>query len=504
MTKKQVALIVLDGWGYREEKKDNAIAQANKPIYDNLWNTCPHALLGASGLSVGLPEGQMGNSEVGHMIIGAGKILNQDLVRIDKDIKDGTFSKNDVFKTLFNHVKKNNSTLHVMGLLSDGGVHSHISHLFAFLNTAKENEISKVAIHVFTDGRDVPPQSAGLYLKELEDKIKEIGIGVIASVSGRFYAMDRDKNWDRLLKTEEAIFEGKGEVCNIQPSLYVENLYKEGKVDEHLIPFVCTDESGKKHLIQKNDGIFFFNFRADRSRQLTSRILEKQKEENICLVTMTNYGEDYTTLVAYSPIQINTTLAKEISEKGLTQAHIAETEKFAHVTYFFNGGVEGCYPGEEHILIPSRKDIKTYDLAPKMGAEQIADKVIEQIKKGTDFIFVNFANADMVGHTAEVPAIIIAIEEIDKELGRILEALNLKGGVACITADHGNAEINIDPITGLRHTSHTSDPVPFIFTDVSKKLKDTGTLADIAPTVLELFDIKKPEEMTGKSLIITN
>lgn len=504
MIKKQVALIVLDGWGYREEKKDNAIAQANKPIYDNLWNTCPHAFLGASGLAVGLPDGQMGNSEVGHMTMGAGKILNQDLVRIDNDIKDGAFFKNDVFKTLFEHIKKNNSTLHVMGLLSDGGVHSHISHLFAFLKAAKENEISNVAIHVFTDGRDVPPQSGSFYIKELEEKIKEIGIGEIASVSGRFYAMDRDKNWDRLLKTEEVIFEGKGEVCDIDPSLYVDNLYKQGKVDEHLVPFMCVNKDGEKHLVQKNDGVFFFNFRADRSRQLTSKILEKQKEENICLVTMTNYGDEYPTLVAYPPIKINTTLAKEVSLAGLSQTHIAETEKFAHVTYFFNGGVEGCYLGEEHILIPSRKDIQTYDLAPKMGAEQIADKVIEQIKKGTDFILVNFANADMVGHTAEVSAIIIAIEEIDKELGRILEVLNQMGGVACITADHGNAEVNIDPITGLRHTSHTSDPVPFIFTDISKKLKDTGTLADIAPTVLEIFGIKKPEEMTGESLIITN
>ncbi|HEY5587412.1 MAG TPA: 2,3-bisphosphoglycerate-independent phosphoglycerate mutase, partial [Candidatus Paceibacterota bacterium] len=362
MIKKQVALIVLDGWGYRAEKKDNAIAQANKPIYDNLWNTCPHVLLGASGLAVGLPDGQMGNSEVGHMTIGAGKILNQDLVRIDKDISDDIFSNNEAFKTLFNHVKINNSTLHVMGLLSDGGVHSHILHLFAFLKAAKENNISKVAVHVFTDGRDVPPQSGSSYIKELEDKIKEIGIGEIASVSGRFYAMDRDKNWDRLLKTEEVIFSGIGDVCDIEPSLYIENLYKKGKVDEHLVPFICVNKDGEKHLVQKNDGIFFFNFRADRSRQLTSRILEKQKEENICLVTMTNYGDEYPTLVAYPPIKINTTLAKEVSLAGLSQAHIAETEKFAHVTYFFNGGVEGCYPGEEHILIPSRKDIQTYDL----------------------------------------------------------------------------------------------------------------------------------------------
>ncbi len=501
MEKKQVLLIILDGWGYREEKKDNAIIRANKPVYDSLWDNYPHTLLEASGLAVGLPEGQMGNSEVGHMTIGAGKILHQDLVRIDNDIKNGIFNSNLVFKELFDHVNKNNSTLHIMGLLSDGGVHSHISHLFAFLEAAKENHIKKIAIHVFTDGRDVAPQSASLYIKELEDKIKELGVGSIASVSGRFYAMDRDKNWDRISKSEEVIFEGKGDECNISPSLYIDNLYKEGKVDEHLVPFVCVGSSGEKYTLNKNDGIFFFNFRADRSRQLINKILEKQNRDNICLATMTNYGEDYPTLVAYKPIKINTTLAKEISSMGLTQAHIAETEKFAHVTYFFNGGVEGCYKGEEHILIPSRKDIKTYDLAPKMGAEEITNKTIQEIEKGTNFIFVNFANADMVGHTAEVPAIVTAIEEIDKSLGKILEAVKISGAILCITADHGNAEINIDPITGLKHTSHTNNPVPFILTDINIKLKDKGTLANIAPTVLELFNIDKPAEMTGESLI---
>jgi 2,3-bisphosphoglycerate-independent phosphoglycerate mutase len=502
MNKKQVTLVVLDGWGYREEKKDNAIAGAIKPTYDNLWNNYPHSLLGASGVAVGLPEGQMGNSEVGHMIIGAGKVLYQDLVRIEKDIKDNNFGNTENFNTLFNHIKENNSTLHIMGLLSDGGVHSHISHLFGFLKVAKENNIEKVAIHIFTDGRDTPPQSGALYIRQLEDKIKELGIGFIASISGRFYSMDRDKNWDRIEKAQDVIFNGEGgEVCNIEPSVYVENLYKDGKVDEHLVPFVCVGSDNQKHIIEKNDGIFFFNFRADRSRQMVSRILEKQKEENLCLLTMTDYGEDYKTLVAYSPIKIATTLSKEVSDAGLTQVHIAETEKFAHVTYFFNGGVEGCYPNEEHILIPSRKDIQTYDLAPKMGAKQIATNVIEQIKKGTDFIFVNFANADMVGHTAEVPAIIEAVEEIDRELGRIFEALKESGGVLCITADHGNAEINIDPITGNRHTSHTSDPVPFIITDSTKSIRKIGTLADIAPTILELFDIKKPESMTGESLI---
>jgi len=501
MNKKQVVLIVLDGWGYREEKKDNAIAEANKPVYDDLWTNYPHSLLGASGVAVGLPEGQMGNSEVGHMIIGAGRVLYQDLVRIDKDIKEDNFGKTEGFKNLFDHIKENNSTLHIMGLLSDGGVHSHMGHLFAFLKIAKENNIEKIAIHIFTDGRDTPPQSGSSYIKQLEDKIREIGVGMIASVSGRFYAMDRDKNWDRIEKAEEVIFKGEGEICNIEPSLYMSNLYKDEKVDEHIVPFVCVGQDNKKYIVEKNDGVFFFNFRADRARQLVSKILEKQKEENLCLLTMTDYGEEYKTIVAYPPIKIDTTLAKEISDAGLSQVHIAETEKFAHVTYFFNGGVEGCYPNEEHILIPSRKDIKTYDLAPKMMAKQITEKVVEQIKKGTDFIFVNFANADMVGHTAEVPSIIKAVEEIDLEIGKILEALRENGGVLCITADHGNAEVNIDPITGSRHTSHTNNPVPFVITLNNKTVRDSGTLADIAPTILDLFELKKPNNMTGESLI---
>ncbi len=500
MIKKQIALIVLDGWGYREDKKDNAIAAAHKPNFDEIWAKYPHTTLDASAFAVGLPSGQMGNSEVGHMTIGAGRPLDQDLVRIDKSISSGDFANNLAFVELFNHIKMNDSTLHVMGLLSPGGVHSHMNHLFAFLKVAFDNEISKVVIHVFTDGRDVPPQSAAGYIKELEEKIKEIGIGSIASISGRLYAMDRDNNWDRLSKVEEVIMKGEGKVCDVDPSLYVENLYKEGVVDEHIEPFICLDKEGQKHTIQKNDGIFFFNFRADRARMLTHKIIEMKETMNILLVTMTDYGSEYKSLVAFPPIKIETTLAKELSNAGLTQAHITETEKFAHATYFLDGGVEKPYPGEEYILIPSRKDILTHDLAPKMKAEAIADKVIEQIKKGTDFIFINFANADMVGHTANVPAIITAVEEIDKELGRVLEVLHSNGGVACITADHGNAEINIDQKTGERHTSHTTDPVPFILTNMTGILHE-GTLADVTPTILKIIDIKKPDCMTGNSLI---
>lgn len=500
MNKKQIALIVLDGWGYREDTKDNAIAAAHKPNFDEIWAKYPHTTLDASAFAVGLPSGQMGNSEVGHMTIGAGRSLDTDLVRIDKATTSSEYEKNPAFLELFDHVKKNDSTLHIMGLLSPGGVHSHMSHLFAFLKVAKEAGINKLAIHVFTDGRDVPPQSASVYIKELEKNIQELGVGHVASVGGRLYAMDRDHNWERLSKVEEVIFEGRGTVCDIDPSMYVENLYKAGMVDEHIDPFLCLDQNGNKYIVGKNDGIFFFNFRADRARMMTSRIIEREKDLNLKLVTMTDYGSEYRTIVAFPPLKIDTTLAKELSMAGLTQAHITETEKFAHATYFLDGGVEKPYQGEEYILIPSRKDVLTHDLAPKMMAKEIADKVIDQIEKGTDFIFVNFANADMVGHTANVPAIIEGVEEIDRELGRVLEVLHAYGGVACITADHGNAEINIDQITGDRHTSHTTDPVPFILTNSTGTLHK-GTLADITPTILQILDIKKPESMTGKSLI---
>lgn len=501
MSKKQVALIVLDGWGYREDKENNAILEARKPVFDDLWNKYSHTTLNASGLAVGLPEGQMGNSEVGHMIIGAGKIIDEDLIRINKSILSGDFYEKNIFNELFDHLKKNDSVLHIIGLVSSGGVHSHMSHLLAFLKLAKKNNITKVAIHVITDGRDTPPQAGASYIKELEDFITEIGVGEIASVSGRLYAMDRDKRWERLAKAEEVMFMGKGRICDIKASDFLNNLYKtEVKSDEYLEPFVCLNKNGKTFSLNKNDGIFLFNFRADRMRMLTEKIIDKKDEDNICLVTMTDYGKDYKTLVAFPPIKIEVTLGKIISEHGMTQAHIAETEKFAHATYFFNCGEEKPYKGEEQILVQSPMGVLTYDLAPKMSAEGVADHAIEEIEKGVDFIFVNFANADMVGHTSNVPAIIEAIEEVDKQLGRIVKTMDANNGVACITADHGNAEINIDKETGQRHTSHTTSLVPFIITNMTEKLHE-GTLADVAPTILEIYGINKPEEMTGESLI---
>lgn len=501
MSKKQIALIVLDGWGYREETKDNAIAEAKKPIFDNLWDKYSHTTLEASGPAVGLPEGQMGNSEVGHMTIGAGRVLDQDLVRINKSVASGEFNNNSVFNDLFEYVLKNNSTLHVAGLVSPGGVHSHMSHLFAFLDAAKKYGIKNIAIHVITDGRDTPPQAGALYIKELEDFLVKLGVGEIASVSGRLYAMDRDKRWERLAKAEEVIFDGKGTVCNIKTSLYIENLYKENtnESDEYLKPFVCLNKEGKTFTLNKNDGFFLFNFRADRMRMLTSKIIERSVNNNIHLVTMTDYGKEYNCPIAFLPFKSLTTLGKIISESDMNQAHIAETEKFAHATYFINCGEEKPYKREEDILVQSPKGVLTYDLAPKMSAQGVADEAIEQIRKGTDFIFINFANADMVGHTANVVSVIEAVEEVDKELGKVINELHSKGGMACITADHGNAEINIDPITGARHTSHTTSLVPFIVTDTIKSLHK-GTLADVAPTVLELYGIKKPIEMTGESL----
>lgn len=495
-------LIVLDGWGYREESKDNAISQANTPFFDDLWANYPHALLQASGLSVGLPEGQMGNSEVGHTIIGAGKVVDTDLVRIGKTIVSGELNKNPALVALFDHVKKNNSTLHLQGLLSDGGVHSHSEHLFAVIRAAKIAGVGKVAIHVFTDGRDTPPQSAAKYIKELEDFLVEIGIGSIATISGRYYAMDRDGNWDRLEKVEQALFEGRGVVCTVAPDQFVEELYKSGKSDEYFEPVICHAADDKSRTIQAGDSVLFFNFRADRARMLTEKILERTVGKDVCFATMTQYGEGFKCLVVFPPVLIDTTLAGEISRAGLTQAHIAETEKFAHATYFLNGGRELPYLGEVHEMLSSHKDVPTHDLAPKMRAEAIADKAMEFVKNKTDFIFINFANADMVGHTANVPAIIEAVEELDRQLQRIVPMVQSQGGVVFITADHGNAEINIDQQTGIKHTAHTTSLVPAIITDKNLKMKSDGGLADVAPTVLELMGISQPVAMTGVSLLI--
>ncbi len=498
---KQVVLLVLDGWGYREDKKDNAIEASKKPNFDDLWENSPHTTLSASGLAVGLPEGQMGNSEVGHTTIGAGKVVYQDLVRIDNAIQDSSFDNNESFSKLFNHIKENNSVLHILGLLSPGGVHSHMDHLFAFLKLAKKNNIFKIAIHIFTDGRDVPPKSACSYIKELENMLHDLGVGKISTLSGRYYAMDRDHNWERVDKVLDAMFLGKGIIVKDQTSSFVDNSCGDYISDEYLEPIVFENENNEKLSIKNNDGVFFFNFRADRARMLTSKILEKREELNLKLLTMTKYSDDFDCDVVFPPIKIETTLAKELSLNHKTQSHIAETEKYAHATYFLDGGVESPYEGEEYILVPSRKDVKTHDMAPEMKVHEITNKVLEKLDEGKDFIFVNFANADMVGHTANVPAIVASVEAVDRELGRIKEKVKERNAVFLITADHGNAELNIDPKTGERHTSHTSNKVPFIMFDNSGVLREEGTLADVTPTIFDIMDINKPEGMMGESLI---
>ncbi len=499
--KKQIALIILDGWGYREEARDNAIHTARTPNFDRLWSTFPHTLLEASGLAVGLPEGQMGNSEIGHTTIGAGRALDTDLVRIRKSIDQNEFITNHAFVKLFEHVKKHDSVLHVKGLIGYGGVHSHQDHLIAFLRAAKQAGVEKIAIHAFTDGRDTAPQSSVEYLKEIENVLAEIGIGFIATVSGRFYAMDRDNNWDRLARAEAAMFQSDSKMkSNLKPSEFIGELHKQGILDEHIEPIVFLDSDGQIYKVTDNDAILFFNFRSDRARMLSKRIQELKVNRNICYATLTEYDKTIDAYIAFPKLEIETTLAKEVSVAGLSQAHIAETEKFPHATYFLNGGVETPHTNERHIMLDSRKDVPTHDLALQMRAESIADKAIEEIHAGTNFIFINFANPDMVGHTANVPAIIEALEEVDHQLGRVVEAMHDASGILFVTADHGNAEVNIDPDTGDRHTAHTINPVPAILTTTHYQLT-TGSLADIAPTILELFAIEKPVSMTGISLL---
>lgn len=504
MNYKPVVLVILDGWGHREDITHNAIAEARTPFFDSLWEQYPHSVLDASEESVGLPEGQIGNSEVGHMTIGAGTIIDTDLVRITKAIRTGEFGKNPAFQKLFTHVKENGSTLHVMGLVSPGGVHSHQEHLHAFLRACKVEGVAKVAIHVFTDGRDTAPQASVQYLHNLERVIAEEGVGRIATLAGRFFAMDRDKNWDRLARVEDAMFLCKGTICELQKaSDLVKELHANGHIDEHVEPHVFVDEKGEGAGIQKDDGLFFFNFRADRARQLCEKVLERTKNTNTVFVTLTEYDASLPVDVAFGPQRVQTTLSAEIAHAGLRQAHVAETEKYAHATYFLNGGIEQPHEGEEFILIERRKDVLTHDLAPEMRAREITDKALEQIQAGLDFMFINYANADMVGHTANKPAIITAVETVDRELARLVPAILEQGGAVLISADHGNAELNIDMESGEKHTAHTLNLVPAILTIEGTQLRERGTLADIAPTILELLSLPQPQSMKGKSLLVS-
>ncbi|WP_027397717.1 2,3-bisphosphoglycerate-independent phosphoglycerate mutase [Anaerovibrio lipolyticus] len=499
-----VALIIMDGYGNGKTcDPNNAIQIAKTPVIDSLRQNFPSTHIQASGEFVGLPNGQMGNSEVGHTNIGAGRIIYQALTRITKAIKDGDFFKNEALVSVADQAKANGGALHLMGLVSPGGVHSHSEHLYGLLQFAKNQGFKDVYVHAFLDGRDVDPSSAAEYVAELESKIAEIGCGKIASLSGRYYAMDRDNRWDRVQKAYEAIALGKG-VATDDAVAGVKASYANEVTDEFVVPAVVGDYKGMKD----GDGVVFFNFRPDRARELTHAFTDvefsgfERKVLKLSFVTMTQYEEGLNVKVAYPPESITNTLGEVISKNGMTQLRIAETEKYAHVTFFFNGGVEEPYKGEDRILVPSPK-VATYDLQPEMSAIEVTDKVVEAIKSGKyDFIILNYANGDMVGHTGVIEAAVKAVETVDTCVGRFVEAIREVGGEVCITADHGNADQMVDPETGAPFTAHTTNPVPFIVvSDRVGWIASDGALCDIAPTLLTLAGMEIPAEMTGTPMV---
>jgi 2,3-bisphosphoglycerate-independent phosphoglycerate mutase len=510
-----IVLTVLDGWGYRAETKGNAIALARKPTYDRLLREFPNTLIHTSGPFVGLPDGQMGNSEVGHLNIGAGRIVQMDITRVDKLIASGELFRQPLLLEAMERGRGNQ--LHLIGLVSDGGVHSHIDHLFALLRMARENKVSRVFVHCFMDGRDTPPESGIDFLRKLEQKMRELGVGQIASVSGRYYAMDRDNRWERIEKAYRAMVHGDTEVKFSDPIAAMRASYEKGVTDEFVIPATITAESapGKpvapRSLIRNDDAVIFFNFRADRARQITRALAEPGFKEfadaarpkNLAYVGLTQYDKAWPWLrYILGPEKLEHILANVFAELEFKNLRVAETEKYAHVTYFFNGGVEKPFPGEERLLVPSPK-VPTYDLKPEMSAAGIADGVIHAIEKGDfDAIIMNFANADMVGHSGKLEATIKAVETVDQCLGRIFQALRPRGGAWIITADHGNAETMIDPVTGGPHTYHTTNPVPFLLMceNGHTTLQAGGSLRDIAPTMLGVLEVSEPAEMTGRDL----
>lgn len=509
--KKPLMLIILDGWGYREAKEGNAILAARTPKLDHLIEEYPWCFLEASGEAVGLPEGQMGNSEVGHLNIGAGRIVYQDLTRINLSIRKGDFFKNPAFLSAISNAKANDSSLHLMGLVSYGGVHSYMTHIHSLIKLAQQEGLKKVYIHVFLDGRDVPPKAALKDITELDAFCKENGNAKIATISGRYYAMDRDKRWDRTKLAYDALTIGVAPYKTLDAETAVSEAYERGETDEFIKPTVITDSEGKPEaVIKDNDSVIFFNFRPDRARQLTWAFVNKdfenfprEKHPKVYYVCMAQYDETLDLPIAFPPEELENVLGEVLSKQGLTQLRIAETEKYAHVTFFLNGGQEKCYEGEDRCLIPSPK-IATYDLQPEMSAYEVTEEVIGRIRSGKyNVIVLNFANMDMVGHTGIFEAAVKAVETVDSCVGRIAVALKEAGGVAIITADHGNAEQMENSTTGEPHTAHTSNPVKCIYfgNDEVKALKN-GKLCDLAPTLLELLKIPKPEEMTGESLII--
>ena len=504
MAKKPIALIIMDGYGINQNTEGNAIVAAKKPHLDKLLAEYPHSQLSASGLDVGLPDGQMGNSEVGHTNIGAGRIVYQMLVKISKDINDGKIYENKALSDAMDAAKANGKSLHLMGLLSNGGVHSHNEHLYGLLKMAKKKGIENVYVHTFLDGRDVPPTSGAEFMAELEKEIKEIGVGSVATIMGRFYAMDRDNAWDRVEKAYKAMVDGEG-IQETDAVTAVKNSYANDVTDEFVIPTV-VDKNG---MIKEGDSVIFFNFRPDRARQITRTFVDPEfkgfERKNgffpVNFVCMTQYDATMPNVdVAFKPQTLKNTLGEYVSNKGMTQLRIAETEKYAHVTFFFNGGVEKQYEGEDRILVKSPA-VATYDLQPEMSAYEVTDKLVPAIESGKyDMIILNYANCDMVGHTGVFEAAVKAVEAVDTCVGRVVEAIKKMGGVALITADHGNADKMVDA-DGSPFTAHTTNPVPFCVVGYDCQLREGGRLADIAPTMLQIMGLEQPAEMDGVSLI---
>lgn len=512
MSKKPVVLMVLDGYGLNDRTEGNAIAMANTPVMDKLMKECPFQKGYASGLAVGLPDGQMGNSEVGHMNIGAGRIIYQDLTRITKDIEDGTFFKNEELLEAMENCKKNDSDLHLFGLLSDGGVHSHLSHVYGLLEMAKQQGVSKVYVHAFLDGRDTPPASAKGFVETLENKMAEIGVGKVASLSGRYYAMDRDNNWDRVEKAYDSLVTGDGIKAESATQALQES-YDNGKTDEFVEPTVICKDGQPLSLVKANDSVIFFNFRPDRAREMTRAFCDdkftgfERKTGFIPLtfVCFKDYDESIPNKkVAFKKEHIKNTFGEFLANHGKKQLRLAETEKYAHVTFFFNGGVEEPNKGEDRILVKSPK-VPTYDMQPEMSAPEVCEKLVEAIKSDKyDVIIINFANPDMVGHTGVEAAAIKAVETVDACVGKAVEAIKEVDGQLFICADHGNAEQLVNYETGEPWTAHTTNPVPFILVNADPKytLRENGCLADIVPTLIQLMGMEQPKEMTGESLLV--
>ena len=508
MSKRPVVLAILDGYGISKETKGNAVYSAKKPNLDRLNSTYPTTVIHASGMDVGLPDGQMGNSEVGHTNIGAGRIVYQELTRITKSISDGDFFENEALVGACKNCADKNSSLHIMGLLSDGGVHSHIEHLFAIVELAKKQGLKNVYVHCFLDGRDVSPTSGVDFAAQLENKLSEIGVGKIATLSGRYYAMDRDNRWERVTKAYDALVYGKGETADNAVDA-IKASYANDVTDEFVVPTVILENGKPTATIGEGDSIVFYNFRPDRAREITRTLVDpdfdgfERKYFETYFVTMTQYDAKMPNVhVAFKPQKLVNTIGEYISSKGLKQLRIAETEKYAHVTFFFNGGVEKVYDGEDRILVASPK-VATYDMQPEMSAYEVTDKLLEALDTDKyDMVILNFANCDMVGHTGIMEAAIKAVETVDECIGKVADKVISMGGAIFITADHGNAEQMIDPADGSVFTAHTTNVVPLIAAGIGDVKLNEGRLADLAPTMLDVMGLDIPEEMTGKSLIV--